>query len=457
MSQPLKNTAIASKQFPAGKSITPFQRFFKKLVQGSYPLFLSAILAMVWANVSGSSYHSFWHTEVAFYFGQIHIAKSLVHWIDEALMAVFFFVVGLEIKREILVGGLSSRKQAILPISAAVGGMVVPAVIYLTLNWNTPEAKGWGIPMATDIAFSLAVLAVLKDKVPNGLRLFLSAFAIADDLGAVFIIALFYTETLVWQNLLISIIFVLALGAANKLWIRNTLVYVILGIGVWLSILGSGVHATVAGVIVAMFIPARGKYDTETFVQNVKIHLNEIECDTECGGHTILMNRRHLNAVQAINLACIDVETPLQRLEHGLQSWIAYLILPLFALANSGLVLKGMDFSSAIAHPITLGVLFGLLIGKPIGITLFTYLATRLFRAPLFPGIKWSHIFGVSLLGGIGFTMSLFITGLSFIEPQLLDKAKLGVILASLVCGLSGLIVLYAMQNKQFDTYQTKT
>ena len=319
--------------------------------------------------------------------------------------------------------------------------MIVPAAIYLALNYGTPAAKGWGIPMATDIAFSLAVLAILKDKVPEGLRIFLSAFAIADDLGAVLVIALFYTETIVWHNLLTSVVFLVALGVVNRLWIKRTLVYVLLGIGMWLSILGSGVHATVAGVIVAMFIPARGKYNTDTFVKNVKTYLNEIECDRECG-LSILMNRRHLNAVQAIDLACLNVETPLQRLEHSLQSWIAYLVLPLFALANSGLALKGIDFFSSINHPITLGVLAGLVLGKPLGISLFTFLGSKLLRAPLMPGIKWSHIFGISLLGGIGFTMSLFISGLSFSSAQLLDFSKLGIIAGSVVSGVLGLVML---------------
>jgi NhaA family Na+:H+ antiporter len=442
MSQTTNDPFISSESQLAAGIIGPFQRFFKKIVSGSYPLFLAAIFAMIWANISAASYHSFWHTELSLSLGQIHVSKSLVHWIDEALMTLFFFVVGLEIKREFLVGGLSSPKQAALPIAAALGGMIVPAAIYLVLNYGTPAARGWGIPMATDIAFSLAVLAILKDKVPQGLRIFLSAFAIADDLGAVLMIALFYTATIEWQNLLISVAFLVALAVVNRLWIRRTLIYVLLGIGMWLSILGSGVHATVAGVVAAMFIPARGKYDTDTFVRNVKTYLNEIECGSDCG-HSILMNRRHLNAVQAIDLACLNVETPLQRLEYGMQTWIAYLVLPLFALANSGLVLKGIDFFSAISYPVTLGVLGGLVLGKPLGIFLFTYLGSRILRTPLMPGINWSHIFGISLLGGIGFTMSLFISGLSFSTAQLLDFSKLGIIAGSFVCGILGLVVLY--------------
>lgn len=423
------------------EKIGPFQRFFNKIVSGSYPLFLAAILAMIWANLLAASYHSFWHTQISLSFGQFTISKSLAHWIDEALMTFFFFTVGLEIKREILVGGLSSPKQAALPIAAAVGGMIFPAAIYLALNYGTPAAKGWGIPMATDIAFSLAVLAFLKDKVPRGLRIFLTAFAITDDLGAVIVIALFYTKTIVWQNLIFSTLFLVSLGVVNKLWIRKTLVYIVLGIGMWFSILGSGMHATIAGVIVALFIPARGKYDTEMFTVKVKSYLNRIVCENDCG-HSILMNQQHLDAVQAIEIACSNVETPLQRLEHHLQSWVAYLVLPLFALANSGLALRELDMSAAIRHPVTLGVIFGLVFGKPLGVISFTYLGSKLLQAPLMRGIKWSHIAGVGLLGGIGFTMSLFISGLSFTSAQVLDFSKLGIIAGSVVSGIAGWIVL---------------
>ena len=426
---------------PDQEETGPFQRFFNKIVSGSYPLFLAAILALIWANLFVASYHSFWHTQLSLSFGQFIISKSLVDWIDEALMTLFFFTVGLEIKREILVGGLSSTRQAVLPIAAAVGGMMAPAGIYYLFNFGTPEATGWAIPIATDIAFSLAVLAFLKNKIPRGLRIFLTAFAIADDLGAVIVIALFYTKTIMWQNVVFSTLFLVSLGVVNKLWIRKTLVYIVLGIGLWFSILGSGMHATIAGVIVALFIPARGKYDTKTFTGKVKEYLNWIVCENGCG-HSILMNQRHLDAVQAIDIACLNVETPLQRLEHHLQSWVAYLVLPLFALANSGLALKELDISAAIRNPVTLGIIFGLVFGKPLGIISFTYLASKLLQAPLMRGIKWSHIIGVGLLGGIGFTMSLFISGLSFTSTQVLDFSKLGIIIGSVISGFAGWIAL---------------
>lgn len=422
-----------------------FQRFFQRFVSGSYPIFAAAAAALIWANVAPHSYHALWHAELSVTVGPFGMARSLAHWIDEALMALFFFTVGLEIKRELLVGALSSPKQAFLPVAAALGGMLIPAAIYGLINAGTDTARGWGIPMATDIAFSLAILGLLGRRVPLDLKIFLSALAIADDLGAVLVVALFYTPAITWSYLGAAAGFVLLLGAANRLWLRWTLVYVLLGLGLWLTVLGSGVHATVAGVLVAMFIPARGKYDTDTFLREVRGHLEGFTCEPGSCGHTILLNRSHQEAVQSIELACEAVETPLQRLEHGLQAWIAYLVLPLFALANSGLVLKGLDMAAAARHPITLGILLGLSLGKPIGISLFTFLAVKALKAALPQALAWRHILGVSCLAGIGFTMSLFIAGLSFDRPDFGDYAKLGIIAASVLSGAVGFLILRAV------------
>lgn len=420
----------------------PFERFSKEAVSGSYPLFLASIMALVWANLSAASYHSVWHTELTLSLGHFQITKSLVHWVNEALMSLFFFTVGLEIKRELLVGELASPKRALLPIAAALGGMLFPAIIYMVFNFGTPTSKGWGIPMATDIAFSLAVLAIIGKRIPFGTRIFLSAFAIADDLGAVLVIALFYTQNLVWGYLLLSILFFAGLAVANILWIRWTLLYALLGIGLWFTILGSGIHATVAGVLVAIFIPARGRYDTETFLKKVKAYLDHFECEPDACGHTVLLNQEHHNDIRGIEEACHNVETPLQRLEYSLHPWISLVILPLFALTNAGLLLKGMDITNTIRHPVTLGILLGLVLGKPTGIFLFTYLASRMFKAPLVSGVNWGHILGASMLGGIGFTMSLFISSLSFSSTQFLELSKFGIIFGSVVSGILGLIVL---------------
>ena len=419
-----------------------FLRFFRQIAHGGYPLFLAAIAAVLWANYSHSTYHAFWHTDFSFQIGRFALSKSVVHWIDEALMALFFFTVGLEIKREFLVGELSSAKKAILPAMAAVGGMAVPAGLYYWINLGGDAVTGWGIPMATDIAFSLAILRLLGTRVPFGLIIFLTAFAIADDLGAVLVIAIFYTPEIQLTFLYIATAFLSGLFAANLMWIRNPLVYILLGIGLWFAVLGSGIHATIAGVITAMFIPAKGKYDTNTFVRNVRSHLTDFECEADACSHSILLNRTHQNAILAIDVACRDVETPLQRLEHALQSWVSLLILPLFALANAGLVLKGMNFSEAAFHPISLGVFVGLFVGKPVGISLFVWLSLKYFKAELSPGVAWKDIVGVSFLGGIGFTMSLFVTGLSFERPEYLEYSKLGIISGSILCGFVGFIIL---------------
>ncbi|MCP4669187.1 MAG: Na+/H+ antiporter NhaA [Deltaproteobacteria bacterium] len=422
--------------------IEPFQRFFKKAVGGSYPLFAATLLAFAWANFSPHTYHSLWHTELSISFGDLQITKSLVHWIDEALMALFFFTVGLEIKREILVGELASPKRALLPIAAAIGGMMVPASIYLLFNYGAVSARGWGIPMATDIAFSLAVLAIVGRRIPFGLRIFLSAFAIADDLGAVLVIAIFYTKSIAWNYLLFSTFFFAGLAVANMLWIRWTLVYALLGSGLWFAFLGSGIHATVAGVMVAMFIPARGKYDTITFLEKIKGYLEHFECEPDSCGHTVLLNQKHLNDIRSIEEASHHVQTPLQRLEYNLHPWISMAVLPLFALANAGLVLKGVEIAETVFHPVTLGIALGLILGKPIGIFGFTYFAATIFRTPLTSGVTWSHILGASMLGGIGFTMSLFISGLSFSSAPFLELSKLGILLGSLISAVAGIIVL---------------
>ncbi len=419
----------------------PYQKFFKKAVSGSLPLFGAAVLAFLWANLHYSSYHSFWHTDLAISAGPFQFSKSLIHWIDEALMAIFFFTVGLEIKREVLVGELASFKKAIIPVAAAVGGMLVPAAIYAVFNYNTDAAVGWGIPMATDIAFSLAVLAILGSKIPLGLKIFLSAFAIADDLGAVLVIAIFYTGSIDLYYIYIAMLFLAGLAVANLLWIRYAIVYAILGIGLWFSVLGSGIHATVAGVLVAMFIPAKAKYDTRTFINKIKTYLGSFECDEECG-YTILENKEHQNVIHNIELACHKTETPLQRFMYTLHVWVAFLILPLFALANSGIPLKGIDFLHSFSQPVTLGIIFGLVIGKPAGIMLFTYLTVKLLKVPLIGEISWRHLLGAGMLGGIGFTMSLFISGLSFSSTEFTELSKLGIVAASIISGLLGLAVL---------------
>jgi NhaA family Na+:H+ antiporter len=381
-------------------------------------LLLASLIAVAWANSSfAPAYHHLLHTDLTLALGELRITKSLVHWINDGLMTFFIFVVGLEIKREILVGELSSPKNALLPVVAALGGMLLPGAIFFVFNRGTATANGWGIPMATDIAFALGAIAVFGRKLPVGLRVFLSAFAIADDLGAVIIIAFFYTKEIVWSYLIICIFFVLGLVVANLLWIRWTLLYALLGLGIWIAVLGSGIHPTVAGFVVAMFIPARGKYDTDRFVKKVGKILDEFHCEEQSCGY-------------------------LQRMEHSLHPWIAFGLLPVFAFANAGLSLKGINVASVLAQPLTIGIALGLLVGKPAGVTLFSFLAVKTNIAVLPAGVRWSHIIGAGMLGGIGFTMSLFVSNLVFVSPDLLNYSKLGILLGSILSAAAGLLFL---------------
>ena len=432
--------------------VGPFQKFVRKIATGGLLLFASTLIALLWANIAHESYHSFWHMEIAVDIGPYHVSRSLLHWIDEALMTLFFFTVGLEIKREFLIGELASPQRALLPVAAAVGGMLVPALFYSLVNYGTEGAEGWGIPMATDIAFALAALAVLHRRIPFGVRIFLSALAIADDIGAVLVIALFYTQTITWHYLLIALIFLGGIALANILWIRYTLLYIILGTGVWIAILGSGVHATVAGVIVALLIPAQGRYDTGTFIQKVSRYLEKFDCESEGCGFTVLINQQHLTIIQNISNACHQTMTPLQRMLGSLNSWVTLVILPLFALANAGVYLGGLELSSVLTSSISLGVMIGLVLGKPIGIFSFTFAASKLLKAHLSHGVTWKHIFGASMLGGIGFTMSIFISGLSFIDPALQELSKFGVIAGSIISGILGLVFLVIITSGQETT-----
>lgn len=429
--------------------IRPFHQFFKKEASSSIILIITTAIALFWANAPfGESYNHFWETPLSIRLGELGITMSLREWINEGLMSIFFFIVGLEIKREVLVGELSSVKKAFLPVGAAIGGMLVPASIYFLMNLGCETTAGWAIPMATDIAFALGVLYVLGQRVPAGLRVFLSAFAIADDIGAVLVIALFYTKEISMQYIFASILIILIIAMTSYFWIRNTLFYAVLAALLWVAIMGSGLHSTVAGIIIAMFIPARGRYNTDKFIENVEYYMSKIQCPVEGCGDSILLNQEHLSAVQSIEVACHDVETPLQRLEHALHPWVAYGVIPLFALANAGLSLKGIGISHIFNSTVTLGIILGLIVGKPLGITLFTYLSVKTGLAILPYRVKWLHILGAGFLGGIGFTMSLFITALSFSETNFINQAKFGILTASVVAGVTGLAILYISSRK---------
>jgi len=447
------STHIAfTRQLIANQILRPAQRFFRKQVASSVLLLAATVIALIWANSNiAETYHSFWHTKISLVFGEFHINKSLVHWINDGLMALFFFTVGLEIKRELLVGELASPKKALLPVIAALGGMLVPGLIYISFNLGSSNLDGWGIPMATDIAFALGAVAIFGRKLPVNLRIFLAAFAIADDLGAVLVIAIFYTKEIVWFYVFVCVMLTFCLAIANLLWIRWTLVYAALGLAIWFFVLGSGIHPTVAGIIVSLFIPARGRYDTDRFLQNVDQIMAKFKCEDQSCGYSILLNQEHMHAVHALELACHDVETPLQRMMHFLHPWVAFTILPFFALSNTGLNFHGVNFSEVAVHTVSLGIFFGLVFGKPLGVMLFSYIAVKTGAASLPKDVRWSHILGSAMLGGIGFTMSLFIADLSFSTSQILNYAKMAILSGSLLSAVIGITFLGVVSSKSPD------
>ncbi|MDP8926145.1 MAG: Na+/H+ antiporter NhaA [Actinomycetota bacterium] len=426
---------------PVVKIVRPFQEFADRASSGGIALIAAAIVALVWANSPwGDSYTQLWATELSVGLGGFSMEKDLTHWINDGLMAVFFLVVGLEIKREILVGELSSPRRAALPIAAAIGGAVLPAVIYVAINFGTEGVYGWGIPMATDIAFALGVLALLGERAPLGLKVFMTALAIVDDIVAVVVIAVFYTSDVSWSALVIGAAFLAALVTANLAGVGKPLVYVLLGIGLWFAFLQSGVHATIAGVLLAMTVPASSFIDTGEFLQRSRSLLDRFERAGE-RGDSVLCNEERQGTLHALNSANEEVEPPLQEMEHALHPWVVFAIMPLFALANAGVVVDE-DFAATLLNPVSLGIVAGLLLGKQFGIALFAWLAVKSGISELPGGTTWRHVYGAGWLGGIGFTMSLFISDLAFTDGPLLDVAKLGILVASLIAGVVGWMIL---------------
>lgn len=434
---------------PVERLTKPFVMFAKQASAGGIVLLACAVLAMLWANSPlGEYYFRLWATPVEVRFGNlIDIDKPLLLWINDGLMAVFFFLVGMEIKRELLVGELRSPRKAALSMAAALGGMIVPALIYVALNWGTPEIRGWAIPMATDIAFALGALALLGTRAPLALKVFLTALAIVDDLGAVLIIAIFYTENLKTDALFFSFLFWGGMILMNRLGVRNALIYFVVSLGMWFFMLKSGVHATVAGVLGAFAIPVRSRIDPELFLARVREYINQFDQPT--AERTIILSPEQQSAVEAIEREALRVQSPLQRLERQLHYFVAFAVMPIFALANAGVALggeNGLDWTSRVIW----GVALGLLIGKPLGISLFAWLALRLGLAQLPQGINFIHIMGVGFLAGIGFTMALFIGGLAFSGDKL-NYAKLGILSGSVLAGVIGFTMIRMWTKPQPD------
>ncbi|TQV61785.1 MAG: Na+/H+ antiporter NhaA [Halothiobacillaceae bacterium] len=422
------------------QALSPFEKFIKWESASGLMLMAATVLALVLANSAlAHAFHEAWETPFRIGMGEWALEKSIHHWINDGLMALFFFLVGLEIKSEFLAGSLSTPRQAALPIVAALGGMVVPALIYFAINPSGDYATGWGIPMATDIAFAIGVLTLLGPRVPKALVMFLVALAIVDDLGAVVVIALFYTADLDMQALwaAASVLGVLALLNAGN--IRKPLPYAILGGLLWYAVLKSGVHATVAGVLTALMIPASSRFTQEAFSRHVRELMDRFDT-ASCGPSArLLACRNQTHMLETLQEGLHAMQPPLVRLEHFFALPVAFLIIPLFALANAGVSLDAEALAHTFSHPAAIGIMLGLVVGKPLGITLFTWLSVKTGLTRLPAGVGMGHVFGAGLVAGIGFTMSIFIAELSFGgDPAILELAKAGILSASLIAALLG-------------------
>ena len=403
--------------------IAPVQQFINQEKSGVVVLGLAIVVAMVMANTPWSdAWHHFFEQKFGFVFnGDYYLYYSLHHWINDGLMSMFFFVVGLELKREFIGGELSDLRNTILPIGAALLGMLVPAMIYLSLNIGTGAAGGWGIPMATDIAFSLAIISLLGSRVPMSVKVFLTTLAIVDDLGAVLVIALFYTSEISLVSIAVGMAFLLVMFAANKMGIKNVIFYGVIGIGgVWTAFLMSGVHATISAVLAAFMIPADSRLPESAYIKRV--------------GRLL----RHFRVIDNSRAAI----PPLQRLEHAMHPLVSFVIMPIFALANAGVSFDGINLQDVFSTNIAAGVMFGLLVGKPVGIVLSTVMLSKLGIASPSGGLTIRRLLGIGFLASIGFTMSMFISTLAFADGASLVQAKLGIFTASVAGGWIGYVLL---------------
>jgi len=427
----------------APKSIvTTFQEFFQSSTSAGVVIIACMALALAWINSPFSaSYHALLATPLNITVDTFQLDFTIEHFVNDGLMVVFFLVVGLEIKRELLIGELSSRKKAMLPIIAAVSGMVVPGFIYAIFNVGTPAIRGWAVPVATDIAFALGILALFGNRVPLGLKIFLAALAIVDDLFSVVVIALFYTSTLHIASLMWAAVIVVILIIGNRSSVHSLWFYALAGIALWLCFLSSGVHPTIGGVVLAICIPSRSRINQRSFLQRTRELVNRIVAREE---------EQH-DAVHALESLCERVQSPLHRIEHSLQPWVAFGIMPLFALVNAGVAFN----SSVVTHlisPISLGIILGLFLGKQLGVSFAVWLSVRLHWAELPANVTMRNIYAVSILCGIGFTMALFVAHLAFTSNEDLEVAKLSILVGSFISAIVGSILLRSSLPKTLPT-----
>jgi NhaA family Na+:H+ antiporter len=426
---------------------SPFERFLRRTTAGGIVLIATTLIALALATLLGADpMQQFWERPLAVSAGtSAALELTIREWVNDALMALFFLLVGLELKREILVGELSSIRDAALPVIAAAGGMIVPALIYVAINVGSAGANGWGIPMATDIAFAVGIMVLLAWRVPRNLVIFLTALAIADDLGAVLVIAIFYTAELNVTALAVAALLLGVLFLFNRAGIRKGLPYAAVGVLLWFALHASGVHATLAGVLLAAMIPARPAHSPPDFEHRIEQLQNAFRADRRDPDtpDDPLSNSRMASIAGAMERSAVAVQSPLQRMEHALTPWVTFGIIPLFALANVGLNLGAIDWSHLLQSRVTAGVFTGLVFGKFIGVLGFSWLAVRMGVGRLPRGVSWKHLAGAAWLAGIGFTMSLFITQLAFRDASLVEEAKLGILLASIVAAAIGLTWLF--------------
>ena len=421
------------------KIISPFQKFVKIESLSGLLLFSATVIALIWANSPyGQVYESIWQYKIGIRFQNFELEKPLILWINDGLMAIFFFLIGLELKREFLIGELDTIKKAAFPFFAALGGVIAPIALFLILNKNPETINGWGIPMATDIAFALAILKLLGNRVPLSIKVFLTAFAIIDDIGAVLVIAIFYSAAINWTLLVYAFVLLIILGFLSYRKIYIHFLFFLIGIIVWFLFLKSGIHPTIAGVLLAFTIPIRQKIDVKEYTNKITHILDKIKTDTN--NKNDMLSKNQIEQIEGLEICTEKVRSPLQDLEYGLHHWVAFFIMPVFALSNAGVIINtdmNLDYS------LITNIAIGLFVGKLVGISVFSFIGVKLKITELPNGIKFKQIIGVAILAGVGFTMSIFIANLAFAEsPAYIDSAKIGILIGSLISGIIGYIVL---------------
>lgn len=452
MANPLKptyDTWATSSRFLPKTFLRPFIRFTRVEASSGIVLLIAAIVALIWANSTYSeTYFSILGQPLEITLGSFHFEESLLDVINDGLMAIFFFVVGLEIKRELVLGDLRDKKAASLPVMAALGGMILPALIYFAFNAGTNASHGWGIPMATDIAFAIGVVALLGSRVPPGAKLFLLALAITDDIGAISVIAIFYTDELHIGYFIAAIGGLVVVWLARRVHVRALIFYIPLALLIWFLTLESGVHATLAGVALGFLTPARPYFKPREFDERARAIIDQFPLEPES---TSAQERAEHEVIAMIATAQESI-SPLSRMENNLVGWSSYLVVPIFALANAGIDFRSTSIGEAATSAIALGVALGLIAGKVIGISLFSYIAVRFGMGKLPAATTWNHVFGLSAVAGIGFTVSLFVAGLAFGDPHQIDLAKVGIFIGSLTSGVIGVLILLRSKRPSEDS-----